>query len=222
MPTPFGGRAPGAIHPGQVGRPHNFKPGQIIKFTYDHQTVDKDTDGRYKEVFVLNPWWGNKLHGLDLKRLNLAEREVLEAIMDPDRKDEVHKLPIVNDIKRRMDPLELVKNPMLFYTKFVKPFMRGKDVYRTYVPRRMVPGTITIVSDPDLKTGRPKNNNPLFGPKEKPAAPEKPPQTPIDKMKAAADLKKRRSLFFGRGPKKGQPKKVMPLMPKVTKAPRPK
>jgi hypothetical protein len=90
--------------------------------------VDASTGDKFKEVFVLTPLWQNKMHGLDLKRCTPAEREVLEAILDPDLKDKPHRIPLVNDIKRRMDPIELIRNPVVFYTKFVKPFMRKKDI----------------------------------------------------------------------------------------------
>jgi hypothetical protein len=165
-----------------------FEPGSIIRFTYEHQDVDASTGDKFKEVFVLNPLWANKMHGLDLKRCTPAEREVLEAILDPDLKDKPHRIPLVNDIKRRMDPIELIRNPVVFYTKFVKPFMRKKDIYRQYLPSRM--SGVTVVKGAKIKTGKAPVQNPLFGPKPMtgvvPKAAEPKALSPIDIMKQNA------------------------------------
>lgn len=165
----------------------NFKPGDIIRFTYDPQDVDENTGDRFKEVLVLNPLWKWKMHGIDLKRLTPAERAVLEAVLDPEQKDKPHHLPLVNDIKRRMDPIELINNPVVFYSKFVKPFLRRADAYRQYVPKRMT--GISVVKDASIKTGKKPIDKPLFGPKT-PQAPEQPKAlTPIDIMKQNAAKK---------------------------------
>jgi len=170
-----------------------FEPGDIVRFTYKHQAVDASTGDKFKEVLVLHPNWGNKIHGLDLKRLSPAEREVLEAVLDPEKADKPHRIPLVNDIKRRMDPLELIKNPMIFYTKFVKPFLRQKDAYRTYVPSLM--SGITKVKDASIKTGKKPVQNPLFGPK--PAV--QPGQQPAGQPKAltAIDVMKQNAMNKG-------------------------
>jgi hypothetical protein len=152
-----------------------FKPGQIVRFTYKHQTVDASTGDPHKEVLVLHPNWQNKVHGIDLKRLSPAEREVLEAVLDPEQKDKPHRLPLVNDIRRKMDAIELIKNPMIFYTKFIKPFLRRTDAYRTYVPRLMT--GITTVKDASIRTGKKPVERPLFGPKPV-LRPGQTPQTP--------------------------------------------
>jgi len=177
MPSPF---KPGLF--GGPGRPRQYAPGQIIRFTYEHQAVDASTDGKYKEVLVLNPLWNNKLHGIDLKRLTPAERRVLEDVLDPELKDKPSPIPLVNDIKRRMDPIELIKNPAVFYTRFVRPFMRQKDIYRQYIPSRM--SGVTVVKGAKISTGKPPVKNPLFGPKApaEPAKPDTKGMSPIDIM----------------------------------------
>lgn len=110
-----------------------YKPGTMLRFTYlGTNTVDK-----FKEVFVLNPNYEGNCHALDLKRLNMAERVVLKTIMDPRNKNIEHKMPIVNDIFRRMDPINDIKNPYSFYHRFVKSFIRGQDVYRKYKFQKM-------------------------------------------------------------------------------------
>jgi hypothetical protein len=169
-----------------------FEPGDIIRFTYQHQDVDASTGDKFKEVLVLHPFWGNKIHGIDLKRLSPAERTVLEAILDPEQADKPHRLPMVNDIRRKMDPISLIRNPMVFYTRFVKPFLRHKDAYRTYIPRLM--SGITKVRGASVKTGKKPIENPLFGPKpgqqqaQQPAAQPK-AKTPIDIMQQNAKNK---------------------------------
>jgi hypothetical protein len=166
-----------------------FEPGSIIRFTYKHQDVDASTGDKFKEVLVLNPNWNNKLHAIDLKRLSPAEREVLEAVLDPEQKDKPHRIPLVNDIKRRMDPIEMIRNPVAFYTKFVKPFLRSKDAYRQYIPSLM--SGITKIKDASIKTGKKPVANPLFGQKpgqtqtQQPTAQPK-PLTAIDVMKQNA------------------------------------
>jgi hypothetical protein len=73
-----------------------------------------------------------------------------------------HRLPLVNDILRRMDPLEEVRNPVSFYSKFVKVFIRNKDAYRTYYPRYM--WAVTVVQRTSA-AGPVYNPKPMFGPR---------------------------------------------------------
>jgi hypothetical protein len=111
-----------------------FQPGAIVRFTY--QASEEDP---FKEVLVLHPGWQGKVHALDLKRVTPAEREVLQAIFDPASKGGRHRIPLVNDILRRMDPVVLVKNPIGFYQRMVKPFLRtAGDCYRQYWPQYIV------------------------------------------------------------------------------------
>jgi hypothetical protein len=147
-----------------------FKPGQTIRFTYNPKRVDEDTGDRFKEVFVLNPSWQGKMHGIDLKRLTQAEREVVQAVFDPKTKKRMHRIPLVNDVLRRMDPLEEVKNPLSFYHKFVKVFLRNKDAYRTYELPRMLNATVAKQSN---VLGGVSNPKPLFHKVETKSAPDK-------------------------------------------------
>jgi hypothetical protein len=151
-----------------------FKAAQTIRFTYNHPPAKSVSDysdlgaafttgeysDRQKEVFVLHPLWHSRVHALDLKRMTEAERETLRAIFDPETKKKgPHKFPLVNDILRRMNPLEEVKNPQTFYHKFVKVFIRNKDVYRQYDPSRMVNATVVR---PSRVKGNVENPKPLF------------------------------------------------------------
>ena len=138
-----------------------FRAGSTIRFTYNHppEAVDANTGDRFKEVFVLHDNWQGKAHGIDLKRLTAAEREVIQAVFDPNTKKGRHRLPLVNDILRRMDPLVEIKNPMSFYQKFVKPFIRNKDVYRQYALVHML--NVTVVDNSDVAGGV-TNPKPLF------------------------------------------------------------
>ena len=174
-------------------------PGQVIRFTYQHppEGVDEDTGDRYKEVLVIHPNWHGKVHAIDLKRLTEAERGVLYAIVDEKTVKQVqagkkpHKYPLVNDIIRRMDPLEEIKNPLGFYNRFVKIFLRNKDAYRTYFPIRM--SAVTIVKKTDVR-GKVINPKPLFHKVEtKPTPPQQPkqptqPQQPQQGMSKADRL----------------------------------
>jgi hypothetical protein len=164
-----------------------FEPGQTIRFTYQHppEGVDEDTGDRFKEILVLHPNWHGRVHGIDLKRLTQAEREVLHAILDEKQVAAAksgkrpHKFPLVNDVLRRMDPLDEIKNPVGFYTRFVKVFLKNKDAYRTYTPVKM--SAITIVKQTDVK-GNVINPKPLFHKVEtkpqatKPTTPTQPTQ----------------------------------------------
>lgn len=138
-----------------------FNAGQTIRFTYNHppERVDEATGDRFKEVLVLNPSWHGKMHGIDLKRLTQAEREVLLAVFDRKTKKGNHRIPLVNDILRRMNPLVEAKNPLAFYHKFVKVFLRNKDAYRVYDTARMVNTTISKQTNVQ---GGVINPNPLF------------------------------------------------------------
>lgn len=137
----------------------NWEPGQVIRFTYNHTRIDEDTGDRHKEVLILNPNWWGKLHAIDLKRITAAEREVLQAIFDPQWQKKPHRLPLVRDILKRMNPVEDVKNPLSFYHKFVRIFLQNKDAYRQYFPSRMM--NITIVKLSAVKGGV-VNPKPLF------------------------------------------------------------
>ena len=136
----------------------NAQPGQIVRFTY-HGTNDQPGE-QFKEVLVLHPNWLGKMHGLDLKRMTAAQREVLDAVFHPDPGGAPHRLPLVNDIRRRMNVLEEAKNPVSFYNKFVRVFLRtAGDVYRTYDSARMI--NPTIVKQTDVRGGV-TNPKPLF------------------------------------------------------------
>lgn len=134
-----------------------FEPGSTIRFTY----MGPETVDRYKEVLVLHPNWRGKMHGIDLKRLTPAEMGVIRCIFDPKyvRGEKIHPYPLVNDILRRMDPIEDIKNPISFYHKFVKVFLRDKDAYRTYYPNLMS-GVTTIQKS--AVEGHLINPKPLF------------------------------------------------------------
>lgn len=178
-----------------------YKPGSIIRFTYHHLRVDEDTGSPYKEVFVLNPQWRDEMHAIDLKRLTEAEREVLRGIMDPQYRTKRHQLNIVNDVWRRMNPPEDIKNPMTFYVRFVKVFLRGTDAYRRYKINRM--SNVSVVQESAVR-GNVINPKPLFHSPEptKPAAPVKPtptapaPQGRLATLKQAA--KNLLNRFFGK------------------------
>lgn len=141
-----------------IGR--QFEGGQFIRFTYH----GFNTQDPFKEVLVLNPSWNGKMQGLDLKRMTPAEVEVLRAVMDPASKGKPHRLPLVNDILRRLDPLELVSNPIAFWQRFIKPFIHGSDVYRQYWPARMYGIQVMKQSEAVSHVQNPKSswNKPLF------------------------------------------------------------
>lgn len=148
-----------------------YRAGQTIRFTYnqDPSLIDEATGDRFKEVLVLNPSWQGKMHGVDMKRLTAAEREVLVAIFDKKTKKGQHRIPLVNDVLRRMNPLVEVKNPVSFYQKFVKVFLRNKDAYRTYEQGRIL--NPTIVKETSV-LGGPQNPTPLFHKVESKAPPD--------------------------------------------------
>jgi len=142
----------------------NYKPGDVVRFTYSHQVIDEASGDQFKEVFVLNPDFNGEMHGIDLKRLTEAQRVVITMIMDPKVKYNVKwgkntKIPLVNDIVRRMDPVEEIKNPQSFYYKFVKRFLKDIDAYRRYEPALMVGITIVHISE---VTGPAVNPKPAF------------------------------------------------------------
>lgn len=145
-----------------------YDVGSFIKFHYTHAGFKRnrspgDLHDPNKEVFVLHPMWQGKLHGIDLKRVTPAEREVLRQIMDPKvRSGETPaRYPLVRDVLARMDPIEDIKNPSMFYNRFVKPFLARKDAYRVYFPQLM--GGIQVLEE-STASGSPmvSNPNPLF------------------------------------------------------------
>ena len=129
--------------------------GDIVRFTYVKEGPDK-----FKEVFVIHPNWNGKVHAIDMRRLTEAERVVLKTIMDPKAKGKTHRIPLVNDILRRMDPLTLINNPISFYNQFVKQFLKNKDAYRTYSHPKI--SGAQIIKDAAVK-GPITNPKPLFG-----------------------------------------------------------
>lgn len=133
-----------------------FQPGSVVRFTYKGER----TEDPFKEVLVLNPNWQGEVHALDLKRVTPAQREVLVAIFDPKSRGQRHRIPLVNDILRRMDPVVLVKNPLAFYQRLVRQFMRtAGDCYRRYVHRLIVNPQVVKRSQVE---GKVTNPTPLF------------------------------------------------------------
>jgi len=114
-----------------------FEIGDVIRFTYMGSASRAGSTSIYKEILVLHTNWGGKVHAIDLKRLTAAERETIKVVMDPESKGKGHRFPLVTDILTRMDPPTLILEPVQFYIQFVKPFIRNKDVYRTYFSRKM-------------------------------------------------------------------------------------
>ena len=170
-----------------------FTPGDIIKFTYKHQSVDEHTGPKDKEVLVLHPNWHNKMNGIDLKRLSPAERKVLEFVLDPKKKDTPSRIPLINSIRQRMDPIEEIQNPQTFYARFVKPFLNGKDAYRQYIPHLM--SNVIRISKAQISTGKPATERPLFKQPQSPFQKKGDPDrglTPADIM-AKADRERRQA-----------------------------
>jgi hypothetical protein len=121
-----------------------IQPGAFIRFRYnippEMVRASREPHDPNKEIMVLHPNWQNQVHGIDLKRLTPAQVDVLKLIMDPATKEDPKKLnkyPLVRDILNRMDPPEMIKNPIAFYAMMVKPFLSGADAYRRYWSSRM-------------------------------------------------------------------------------------
>lgn len=138
---------------------YSYSPGQTLRFTYNGLREGKLPSDKFKEVLVLHPNWQGKMHGIDLKRLTPAEKKVLDTIMDPAQRGRPQRIPLVRDILKRMDPVEDIKNPVSFYAKFVKVFLRNKDAYRTYYPTRMY--NVTVAQQTHVH-GTVVNPKPLF------------------------------------------------------------
>jgi hypothetical protein len=140
----------------------NYKHGDIVRFTYVN--TDKPAGGRniYKEALVLHPNWKGKVHAIDMKNLTSAERMVLQTVLDPDSKGKRFRIPLINDVLRRMDPPTLINNPLSFYNQFVRVFLRGKDAYRTYLPARMSGVQVVDRSESKGYLINPQSGTPLF------------------------------------------------------------
>jgi hypothetical protein len=160
-----------------------FEAGQFITFTYNPpakdvrkrpglqtpQSIEPVVHDRDKHVFVLHPSWHNEMHAIDLKRLTPAEVQVIHAVMDPKVKAAIDSgqwpvegappYPLIRDILKRGNPVEDIKNPMMFYNAFVKPFLREKDAYRRY-KTQFVFG-VKVVQESQVQ-GQVMNPRPLF------------------------------------------------------------
>lgn len=163
MVGPYGtqrGRPPSQFPKHDDAGGPRLRVGHHVQFSYNHAEVDEFTGPKFKEVFILNPNWKGKAHGIDLKRITEAEREVLWTVFDPKNMDikGEHRIPLVNDILRRMDPRKEVRNPIHFYHIFVKQFLRGKDAYRQYWVNRI--SNVRTVSRLDIR--KIYNPKPLF------------------------------------------------------------
>ena len=155
------------------------QPGQFISFTYmppnkNRWRVRRGTvqppSNPHKQVMVLHPNWQGTMHGIDLNRVTPAEVQVLKAIMDPKNKEEFDRTgqlpkgaptyPLIMDVFRRLDPIQLVKSPLAFYGQFVKPFIRDHDCYRRYFPQFM--SGITVLREGQVKGTVFSGPKPLF------------------------------------------------------------
>jgi hypothetical protein len=142
------------------------QPGAFIKFRYvlppEIVRSSPQVHDPNKEVMVLHPNWNQQMHGIDLKRLTPAQVDVLRLIMDPKTKDDpaaLNKYPLVKDILNRMDPPEMIKNPIAFYSMMIKPFLNRADAYRRYWRSRMMN---TQVIESSKVAGQVTNPAPLF------------------------------------------------------------
>jgi hypothetical protein len=156
-----------------------FEAGQFITFTYNPPARDVrrraglqavEIHDRNKSVLVLNPNWNHEMHGIDLKRITPAEVQTLKAVMDPKVKAAVDRgewpvegappYPLVRDILNRMDPAEVIKNPIMAYQMLVKPFLRNKDAYRRYKTQYVFGVRVVVESHVE---GQVTNPRPMFG-----------------------------------------------------------
>lgn len=142
-----------------------FGAGQFISFRYPPSpTAPGHTGPSKQEVLVLNPSYNGLMHAIDLMMLTAAERAVAHAIVDPEQRGKYMRIPLVQNAIRRMaprDPAEVLRSaPMVFYAEFVKPFLMGKDAYRTYRPQLML--NVKMVNAPPGSGGGAANPKPLF------------------------------------------------------------
>jgi hypothetical protein len=177
------------IEPGQFVQFTYKPPAPPPKREYRRTTVAaRQTDGSVRQVpavqavmvpppvkdqsksaFILHNNWQGKVHAIDLGRITPAEIQVLQSIMDPNVKAQadqgvwpikgVPNYPLIRDILRRMDPTELIKNPIAFYQTMIKPFIRSKDCYRQYWPHYMF--SLKVMAESHIK-GQLTNPAPLF------------------------------------------------------------
>ena len=163
-----------------VGR-NALQPGAFVSFTYRipnevartpqkrpvmGQPVVQQVSNPNKEIMILHPNWQGKVHGVDLKRITPAQVEVLKLVMDPETKNDqakLNKYPLVRDILNRMNPVEVIKNPISFYSMMIKPFLNRADAYRIFFPDRM--HSLKMIDDSKV-AGAMINPRPLFGPKK--------------------------------------------------------
>lgn len=185
-----------------MGFPPKFRPGQIVKFTY--RDIGLETESRFKEVLILHPGWQGRVHAIDLGRLTPAEREVLFEIMAPGAKGKKHNIPLVSDILNRMNPVEDIKNPVSFYAKFVKVFLRNKDAYRQYYPRKM--SGVVVVKQSMVKGGV-TNPKPLFHNTETKAPTKPTTPTPVTAKGKGQPAKKATTAKAATPSKAAQPAK---------------
>ena len=107
-----------ASHVAFLGQPHRIllkelKPGDVIQFTYD---------GEERTVFVLNPDWQLKLHGLSMAKID--------------------RTTLLNEI---FDKAADYRTPIDMYERVIKrKEIMKTDSYRTYNIRKI--GNLTKVS----------------------------------------------------------------------------
>lgn len=146
----------------------NYKSGDIIKFTY----TGNYTNSNFKEVLVVHPLWNGLTHAIDLAVLTEAERMVIRVVMDPKTKRTKEgrqkaatlgvRIPLIQNILRRMDPAMMTANPLSLYRRFIVPFLGNKNAYRTYTPSKM--SAVQIIRYEDVSSSPSTNNaKPLFG-----------------------------------------------------------
>ncbi len=174
-----------------------LRPGQFVRFTYRrgiNEPWPEDRSTQLKEVLILNPNYRGRVHAIDMRRLTSAEQEVLRAVMVRKRPATPHRIPLVNDILARGKPVDDIRNPQAFYQSFVKVFLRDKDAYRQYYPRRMA--ALRLVKKSEVE-GPVRDTEGVLQRKEREAASREDkqkspkPVTAADKLKAATDRRKK-------------------------------
>ena len=102
-----------------------IEAGLVIEFTYKGDNVHTERP----LVFVLNPRFQSKLHGIALEHISFRDFKTFYDLIKLKRDAKQDTL-----IKLRLTklPIKLSINPKTFYENKVKPLLGGDGIYRTY------------------------------------------------------------------------------------------
>jgi hypothetical protein len=140
----------------------NIRIGDLISATYHGE----NSHDFYPQILVLHNRWARKnfphevakVHGLNLNVFSEYELAVIYSVLNPDLVARYEKTkPQIAHYVRSLHQTVIkqgldIENPLDFYTKFIRQFVKSSDGYRLYFPEKMV--NVKVITKREVLMGK--------------------------------------------------------------------